>query len=318
MALTLTEKSKQEKFDLLALIYRIQNKIKFEFNKLNNYFTISKLAKDSERYFDDTEWNFAFENLKNKGVCKLPIKINIPSKYQVVANLHSKNTYDKFITPKETIKGSDSFGKCSIDLDINSEIFKSIFIKETFNIISNYYKSFFWVRNSPCLMTDIKKDREMDYDQSLYHLDHCERQLSIIILLNNTTEESTHTRYITYTNNKSWFLQNHNRNSSKFKEKAKKLSKKNAVSKLIGNSGDVFLFDAGNGLHKGFYGSDRGMIHLNFAQMRYYAEYNDDYEKIHLSNNNTHYDIHINEEFGSYLNKNSWSFINFKYTSNKF
>jgi hypothetical protein len=318
MASTLAAKIKNRDSSFIILLFRIKNKVKFECNKLINFISINNILKDNSSYFDDDAWNNAFEELKYEGICKLPIKIKIPAKYQSTVNLLSEKNYDNFIRPKETVKSSNKFGKCSIDLDINSEIFKSIFTKESYTIISNYYKRQFWVRNSPCLKTDIQKDRKEEYDQGFYHLDHCERQLSLVVLLNNTTNQSTHTLFINKTNQKSWFFQNHNRKSIKFMKKSKQLSEKNTVSKIVGNSGDVFLFDAGNGVHKGCYGSDRAMIHLNFAQMRYYAEYNENYEKIQLLNKNTHYDIHINEEFGSYLNKNSWSFINFKYTSNKF
>jgi len=230
MALTLTEKAAQRKFNFLTLFNRIQNRVKLEFNKLSNFLVIKKLSRESKNYFQDDYWNIAFENLKNNGICKLPFKIKIPQKYQLVKNLYDENIYDKFIKPKETITGSNLYGQCSIDLDINSEIFKSIFTNETFTIISSYFKKNFWVRNAPCLIIDIQKDREMEYDQGLYHLDHCERQLHIIILINNINEESTHTGYITKTNQKSWFFQNSNRTNENFKKKSKNYADRNLVS----------------------------------------------------------------------------------------
>jgi len=71
-------------------------------------------------------------------------------------------------------------------------------------------------------------------------------------------------------------------------------------------------------LHRGVYGTDRAMIHLIFAQMRYYADYNDNYENIQLSKNSKHYDVLVDNEFREHLKNNQWEYKNFKYTSNKF
>ncbi|MBT7900231.1 MAG: hypothetical protein HN601_04710 [Candidatus Marinimicrobia bacterium] len=294
------------------------NKIRFEINKFYNFITINKLAKDDTKHFEENDWNTAFEDLKNNGICNLPIKINIPEKYQNVKGLHDEKSYDNFIIIKEKISGSDKTGKCSIDLEINSEIFKRIFTKEVYKIISKYYQKDFWVRNSPVLITDIENDRRSDHSQGYYHLDHSDRQLSLIILLNNTDENSTHTAYINRTNQNSWIFKSENKFNKNFKKRANNYADTNVVSKLIGQAGDVFLFDAGNGLHKGVYGKDRGMIHLNFSQMRRYAGYNDKYEKIKLAEKSKHFEILIDKEFRDHLNKNLWGFKNFKYTSTKF
>ena len=318
MKLTLKDQITQNKFNISTLMHRVINKTTFEINKLTNFVAIKKLSKDNNQYFLEKDWNTAFENLKNCGICKLPIKIKIPGKYQVVKNLHDEKTYDEFLNPKEQVLGSNLYGQSSSDLNINSEIFKDIFTKNTFKIISKYYKKNFWIRNAPCLITDIKKDRKMDYDQSLYHLDHCERQLTLIILLNNTNERSSYTAFINKTHQKSWFFQKHGRNSKSFKKKSQGYADKNLVSKVIGNAGDVFLFDAGNGLHRAVYGEDRAMIHLIFSQMRYYAEYNKNYENVQRSQNSKHYEVLIDDKFSTHLKQNSWSFKNFKYTSNKF
>ena len=299
-------------------IMNMASKIRFEMNKIYNFITINELAKDYTRHFEENDWNTAFENLKNNGICNLPIKINIPEKYQNVEGLHDEKSYDNFIAIKEKISGSDKKGKCSIDLDINSEIFKRIFTKKVYQIISKYYKKDFWIRNSPVLITDIENDRRNNPNQGFYHLDHCERQLSIIILLNNTDENSTHTAYIKKTNQNSWFLKSENRFNKNFKKKANDYADTNGVSKLIGQAGDVFLFDAGNGLHKGVYGKDRAMIHINFSQMRRYAGYNEKYEKNQLAKNSKHYEILIDKEFINHLNQNLWGFKNFKYTTMKF
>ena len=90
------------------------------------------------------------------------------------------------------------------------------------------------------------------------------------------------------------------------------------MSKVIGNAGDVFLFDAGNGLHKGVYGEDRALIHLIFSQMRYYAEYDKNYENNMRSQDSKHWEVLIDDKFSMHLKQNLWNFKNFKYTSNKF
>ena len=109
-----------------------------------------------------------------------------------------------------------------------------------------------------------------------------------------------------------------NRFSKKNINLAKKLELKYSVKNITGSSGDVYLFDAGNGLHKAVYGDDRYIIHLNFASMRRYSNYDKNFEKIEKLKGNTYYDAPLSEEFTSFLKKNNWSFENFKYTSNYF
>ena len=271
-----------------------------ELNKLKNYYQIKNCKKLLKKNNLREEWSSSFKDLVNNGLTKLPIKIEIPDIIQQPEYFCENQNFNNFIILENPLPKFDRYGKTQIEININSLIFRKIFSKDLFDLINLYYNKNFWLRNSPIIILDKKNKRTNIHDQSFFHLDHCERQLSLVILLNKITADNTHTEYIKSSNNFSWFLSGHNR-------------QKDSFIKIVGEPGEVFLFDAGNGLHKGIYGDDRVLIHLNFAQMRLYASYDEDFEKKELQKKNLHYSINIDESFRKFLNENSWRMSNFKY-----
>ncbi len=284
-----------------------------ELNKLKNYYQIKNCKKLLKKNNLKEEWSSSFRDLVNDGLTKLPIKIEIPDIIQQSEFFCENQNYKNFIILENPLPKFDQYGKAQIEININSLIFRKIFSKDLFNLINLYYKKNFWLRNSPVIILDKKNERTNIHDQSFFHLDHCERQLSLVILLNKITTKNTHTEYIKSSNNNSWFLSGHNRKKKAFIKKINEIKKNNSIIKIIGEPGDVFLFDAGNGLHKGIYGDDRVLIHLNFAQMRLYANYDEDFEKKELLKKNLHYNINMDESLKKFLNENSWKKSNFKY-----
>ena len=86
---------------------------------------------------------------------------------------------------------------------MNSDFFlKKIFTKELFLLIKSYYGKKFSLRNRPHLRLDLKEFRKEEKEHNYFHLDHCERQIHMVILLNDLDENSTHTQYIPETNKK--------------------------------------------------------------------------------------------------------------------
>jgi hypothetical protein len=60
-------------------------------------------------------------------------------------------------------------------------------------------------------------------------------------------------------------LLNEDRDKDKFKKMAAGYKNRFGSVKFTGRAGDMFIMDAGNGLHRGNYGLDRWMLHFNFA-----------------------------------------------------
>lgn len=294
------------------LIKKISQRLRFEKNKLENFFTINNI-KLSKKFKLNNQWEESYNQLKNNGVCFLPIKIKIPRELRDPNYFINTENYDDFIILKKKIPNFDQYGKSQIEINFNSKIFRLIFSDNLRKLIHNYYQKEFWLRNAPVLIIDKESERKINHDQNLFHLDHCERQLSIMILLNDLTVENSHTQYISGSNKKSWIFINDNRNCPKFKERVQNIKNNSNLINIVGRSGDVILFDAGNGLHKAVYGKDRAIIHLNFSQMRMYAKYNKNFEKEQRYQGSIHYKIFREQETKSFLDNENWISKYFKY-----
>ena len=61
------------------------------------------------------------------------------------------------------------------------------------------------------------------------------------------------------------FIGGGDRNSMVTKTLSRFLERRLGTVDLIGEAGSCFLIDAGNSFHKAVYGSDRAIVHFNFA-----------------------------------------------------
>tara|TARA_B110000027_G_C16103293_1_gene294091 strand:+ start:1100 stop:2008 length:909 start_codon:yes stop_codon:yes gene_type:complete len=282
-----------------------------QYNRLINLVNIFKLNLIKKNSF---EWLDELKQLQENGFAKIPMTANLEKIDNFISNNYLNSNYIKLQSKMPEI---NQFGVSSIEVDINSEIFtKHIFSKNLKKLISEYYKKKFWLRNAPVFRIDVEKKRTDDsnrFQQRLFHLDYAERQLSLVVFLNDLHDNSTHTEYVPKTNKKSWFLQNDERTNLKFQKKVNKLIRANGTKKIIGKKGEMYLFDAGNGLHRGFPGDDRYMIHMNFAQMRRYAYYEKNYELNQQTKKNNYFRIYPNKATCDKLLKNNWKKENLKY-----
>jgi len=192
-----------------------------------------------------------------------------------------------------------------------------LFTKDLFLLLKNYYGKRFWLRNAPVLLADLKNHRIEEKSQNLFHIDFAERQLTIMVLLDDVTEKSTYMEYIKKSQKNAWVFKNITRERYKFKKKLNDELNKKDIFKMIGKKGDIFIFDAGNGLHRAVYGDDRYILRFNFAQMRAYAEFNNNYE-INKDVNNLENFYHWNFEFNNNtkqkLKENLFEEKNLKYS----
>ncbi len=141
------------------------------------------------------------------------------------------------------------------------------------NLVGNYLgTNNFWLRNLPSVHIDSSIDRNKLDNRKYYHLDWGFHQLSIILILNNMTIDSTCTEVIPGTHLNPRFLYDiTRRDSTGFVRYSEAKKNTNGSIKLFGDIGTTYLFDAGNALHKACFGSDnRLMLHWNFACSRSY------------------------------------------------
>ena len=300
---------------------KINNKILYYYDRFKINLKKPNLTLKKKIYWDNN-WQVCYENLISNGYAKLPFKFKL-NDYDNLSSLFEPNfKFDDFYLITK-ISDIDQLGKSSTCLSFKSPILKQLFSKELYLLIKNYYGGNFFVRNCPFLRLDIKQKRKIIHDQSLFHLDHAVRQLSIIIFIKSISEQSTHTKFIEKTHLNSWLNlreKDFNRHSDKFKKIVRSYENKNTTKSLIGKKGEAYIFDAGNGLHKGFYGNDRGIIHLTFSKSRRHAYYNSSYETEYrkkASNNFEKYyfgpaDFNKNllDEYASnFWNKNTFKYL---------
>lgn len=292
---------------------------KNEISKLNNFFTIKKLCEETKNFKGNDPWEKCYRELVKNGITKIPVKLQLTDEIRDINYFKENKNFNDFIILKKKLPPANDYGKSTIEIDINSKIFKKIFTKDLLNLINLYYRKKFWLRNAPILSLDEQAMRKYQHTQSYFHIDHGQRQLSMGILLNDLNENCSHTEYLMGTNQISWFGDiRMNRTDKSFQSKVAKYISKNDKKKIIGKSGDIFLFDAGNGLHKAIYGTDRLWIHLNFAQNRSYANYNNHYEEENVNGRKDYWSINIDDEFKDYLSQNFWKGENFYFLNNNF
>ena len=258
--------------------------------------------------------------MRNKGITKLPIKITFPFEIskdnQIQKTNEDLNKISNFLKIDSDLPGPNEYGFSLTTLDINSDFFiQKIFTKELFLLIKSYYGKDFSLRNRPHVRLDLKEFRKEEKEHNYFHLDHCERQVHMVILLNDLDENSSHTQYIPETNKKSWIFVNEERKRKDFQEIVSKYKDQFGVKKIIGKRGDVFLFDAGNGLHRACYGNDRAMIKLMWAQFKKYAQWDKDYLKKKINSNEKQGFIELSDKSLKALKNNFWDKKYFSYVN---
>ena len=221
------------------------------------------------------KWKSALKQMREKGFAEIP---SLLSKEEIIniESIDNNSLLDHFnkglipgIKPWEKTNSMEyGYGIAKYDVDNLSPLLQKPLFWSCLEWLAECYlgSSNFWVRNLPVLRYDSKKHRKQIYDQKFFHLDHGTRQLSMILLLNPTSNKSTCTEIIPRTNKSPRFgYELFHPESPKFIDYAKREKNKNGSKKIFGKVGSTYLFDAGNTLHRGNFGDDRLMLHFNFA-----------------------------------------------------
>jgi hypothetical protein len=159
---------------------------------------------------------------------------------------------------------SNEHGIKGINVDIQSEfLWRYIFSKENYEILRAYYKGEFYLRNNPYIA--ISYDKESHGAQN-FHVDWGLRQCSIMVNLTDIDSSSTHMEYLLGSNRRYWFKHPHRLNV-KFKTIVATFMRLNptALFTTASPKNTMFIFDAGNGLHRQVPGGKRIILHLNFV-----------------------------------------------------
>lgn len=153
----------------------------------------------------------------------------------------------------------------------NEDVFRIFLESEIIPIICAYYKSNAYFRRIPFMKSQeyIGGKKQIS---AVYHMDANINQIGVQVLLNDITEKETHMVYLNGSHKR--FVGNYarpNLTSPNLLIKEKKLETKYSKTKLVGMKGSVFIFDNGNGLHKGnmINNTRRDILQVSFSRGDY-------------------------------------------------
>ncbi|MDC1004976.1 hypothetical protein OAQ34_05060 [Opitutales bacterium] len=133
------------------------------------------------------------------------------------------------------------------------------------DLIGSYFGRQPYLRNFPMLLnTEFEKKEETDV-QEHFHLDGGTRQVSCIFLIDDLDEEMTCTEYASRSHREFLPISHY---LDRWKIDNAEIESKYEIVHLCGKAGDLVVFDAGNGYHRGKFVpmTSRKMIHLNYTQ----------------------------------------------------
>ena len=170
------------------------------------------------------------------------------------------------------INNKDSFGIKSIIIDSSSEfLHEYVFTEEILKKLRNFYGKEFYLRNNPTIEFSYNSNEKNDSQK--FHLDWRLKQTSVMINLNEITNNSTHMEYIKKSNKQYKFM-GPSRISKREIINSEKNYKNLETVKTTGEIGQITIFDAGCGYHRQISGGKRVILHLNFTENLVYTCWN--------------------------------------------
>ena len=135
------------------------------------------------------------------------------------------------------------------------------------NIVAPYFQGYlgkqYVIRGNPRVVYN-KATNVQPADR--FHIDFGLHQLTLQVLLNDVDDSMTHMEYLEETNFSSWFTPRASLFTSRKPEEFLPYKKR---TKIIGDAGTAFLFDAGNGYHRAkvssVEGEGRKLFSINFT-----------------------------------------------------
>jgi hypothetical protein len=136
------------------------------------------------------------------------------------------------------------------------------------SLISEYYGRQAYYRNLPVLtQTTVPESYDIDPTYK-FHVDYGLRQVSLMLLLNDLTESDTHMEYAVGSH---LVKLPQSMIEDRFSFEDSIVEGKYSLRSLIGKKGTLFIFDAGNGLHRAVPkpGTTRRILHMNLTSGSY-------------------------------------------------
>ncbi|HTF03198.1 MAG TPA: hypothetical protein VK826_04200 [Bacteroidia bacterium] len=218
------------------------------------------------------------EELRKNGIAKFPILFDAEADYllnayveqTVQARVGDKEKSAVDVDPKRGKETGVTFWKY---ITLTDEIIYRIFFQtELLDVLAAYYKSHVYFRRLPFVKChECYADTKRDIS-SVYHTDANINQIGVQMLLSDISDADYHMKYLMGSHKRFVAVDERpNINDRGLQEYEKGLEKKFPTYSLTGAKGSLFIFDNGNGLHKGDarVNSTRKILQASFSRGDY-------------------------------------------------
>jgi hypothetical protein len=225
-----------------------------------------------------TEAAQSFKELKENGITRYPTLFREEADYLLKAYVDQSisplvGNKDAAAIDVDTKRGSATGVTYWKYITLTDEVLFKIFFKsELLDILAAYYKSHVYFRRLPFVKchecyVDTKRDIS-----SVYHTDANINQIGVQMLLTDISEQDYHMKYLKGSHKRFVAVDKRpNVNDPKLDQYDAELESKFDTYSLIGEKGSLFIFDNGNGLHKGQIkvNSSRKILQASFSRGDY-------------------------------------------------
>lgn len=173
-----------------------------------------------------------------------------------LVNLHS---------PSDLQAGLASWIELSM---LNPTLLKFFSNERLIKLVNDYYGRQAYYRNLPVLSETSVRDSSAQDATYKFHVDYGLKQVSFMLLLNDVSMDDTH---MVYANGSHLKTLPHSMVSDRYSFDDEIVFSKYQLTHVVGKKGTLFIFDAGNGLHRAMPkpGTTRRILHMNMTTGHY-------------------------------------------------
>ena len=222
--------------------------------------------------FSSPEWGQAAEDLKINGIATVPILFSKEADYLkkayvdgVTEPLLSEAGVAAVDNERAAKAGNTKWTYVSFTDPV---LMRLLLNDDVIKLVESYYGAQPYFRRMPFIKQTIFQAHHQPDISTVYHIDQGKHFVGVMFLLSDLTERDSHMKFLLGTHK---FVENDFRFSPddpRNQELDKQLERDYAVFPLVGQKGTMFVYDNGNGIHKGqmVLGTTRNVMQATFSR----------------------------------------------------
>jgi len=221
---------------------------------------------------DLTAWQAAGDALIRDGITVAPVLFAAEADYlrqAFIEGTEPPRLPSHGITPVSLERGAATGSKQWNYISVTDPVLMSLVLHPgLLDVLARYYGSQPLLRRMPYVKrTHIEPHHSADI-ASVYHIDQATHFCSIMMLLSDLSDQQTHMRYLVGTHHIEQPDFRLKPNDPRNQELAAELESKYPLYKLVGPKGSMFIYDNGNGIHKGnmVFGTTRDVMQATYSR----------------------------------------------------